>query len=244
MIQRSDLQSPESHIIVAADVADASGLQNLLAALRCRVGLYKVGMELFTALGPKAIEIAHEQGGRVFLDLKYHDIPNTVASAVRSASRLRVEMLTVHAAGGVKMLEAAADAAHSADFSPKVLAVTVLTSLSDKNLASIGMQGPTSSAVSRLAELALSAGVDGLVCSPQELSTLRARFGSAPWLVTPGIRPSGAAVNDQQRIATPAAAISAGADFLVIGRPITQAKDPGAAVEAIAEEIAGASSQP
>jgi orotidine-5'-phosphate decarboxylase len=238
MIVRADLQSPNRRIVVALDVANVASLQNLLGALRGQVGLLKIGMELFTALGPKAIELVHEQGERVFLDLKFHDIPNTVASAVRAAARLGVELLTVHAAGGSEMLRAAVAAARSITPSPAVIGVTILTSLSDADLASIGLQGPTASSVERLAEVALSAGLDGLVCSPQEVGMLRKRFGASPWLITPGVRPAGAALNDQQRIATPAAAIAAGADLLVVGRPITQAKDPAAAAEAIAREIA------
>lgn len=240
MIKRAELQSPESRIVVALDVADADVLQNLLTALRGRVGLFKIGMELFTALGPKAIELVHEHGERVFLDLKFHDIPNTVASAVRAAARLGVELLTVHAAGGTEMLQAAAAAAQSTTQSPMMIGVTILTSLAEVDLAKIGLQGPTESAVLRLAELALSAGLDGLVCSPREVSELRGRFGKTPWLITPGVRPAGAALNDQQRIATPAAAIASGADLLVVGRPITQATDPAAAAAAIALEIAAA----
>ncbi len=240
MIERRDLQSPAHRIVVALDVADAAELQNLLRALRGQVGMFNIGMELFTALGPKAVELVHKHGERVFLDLKFHDIPNTVASAVRAAARLGVDFLTVHAAGGGEMLRAAAAAAKSMTPSPAVIGVTVLTSLADADLTTIGLQGPTASAVWRFAELALSAGLAGLVCSPREVSELRGRLGKTPWLITPGVRPAGATLNDQRRIATPAAAIASGADLLVVGRPITQAQDPAAAAAAIAQEIASA----
>ena len=241
MITRRDLESPARRIVVALDVADTTMLSELLKALRGRVGLFKIGMELFTALGPQAIELVHEHGERVFLDLKFHDIPNTVAGAVRAAARWGVECLTVHTAGGSEMLQAAVDAAHSVTPSPALIGVTVLTSLGEADLVSIGLQGPAESAVGRLAQLALSAGLDGLVCSPKEVNGLRTRFGKTPWLITPGVRPAGAAQNDQQRVATPAAAVAAGADLLVVGRPITQATDPAAAAEAIAHELAGVS---
>jgi orotidine-5'-phosphate decarboxylase len=242
VIARDELRSPARRIVVALDVADSADLTNLLAALRGQVGMFKIGMELFSALGPKAVDLVRKHGERVFLDLKFHDIPNTVASAVRSAARLGVDCLTVHVAGGSEMLRSAAAAAQAQTPSPAVIGVTVLTSLSDADLGAIGLQGPTESAVARLADLAISAGLAGLVCSPREVADVRARVGQTPWLITPGVRPAGTAVNDQQRIATPALAIASGADLLVVGRPITRAPDPAAAAAAIAQEIAAATS--
>jgi orotidine-5'-phosphate decarboxylase len=220
-------------IIVALDVPDQSSLAGLLGVLGSRIGLAKVGLELFSALGPRAVSLAAERGLGVFLDLKLHDIPNTVAGAVRAASALGVRLLTVHAAGGGKMIEAAAEAARQSDSSPAVIAVTVLTSLAPADLEQIGLPKDPSVAVERLADLALGAGADGLVCSPREVGILRQRFGPGPLLITPGVRLKEASRDDQARTATPAQAVAAGADYLVIGRPITRAPDPAAAVEAI-----------
>jgi orotidine-5'-phosphate decarboxylase len=234
-----DSLNPAQRIIVAADVSDESELKRLVGVLRDKVGMFKVGKEVFTSLGPKAVEIVLGEGGQVFLDLKYHDIPNTVAGAVRAAGRLGVSMLTVHASGGKAMLEAAVQAAHEREPKLSVIAVTVLTSLALADLTDIGLRGTMESAVDRLSKLALDAGVDGLVSSPQELKMLRSRFGENPVLVTPGVRPSGSEVGDQRRVATPAQAVRDGADYLIIGRPITKAPDPAAAAEAIAKEIGG-----
>ncbi len=229
----------KGRIIVPLDLAQEEKLQALIEQLDGRVGLAKVGKELFTALGPRAVAAVRESGLEVFLDLKYHDIPNTVAGAVRAAAKLGVSMLTVHAQGGRAMLAAAVAAARQSDPSPAVIAVTVLTSLSGPDLTELGLTDDPAQQVERLAALALDAGVDGLVCSPLEVGKLRQRFGSEPFLVTPGIRPVGAESHDQARVATPAKALAAGADFLVIGRPITGAADPAAAATAIAQELDG-----
>jgi orotidine-5'-phosphate decarboxylase len=205
----------------------------------------KIGNQLFTAAGPAAVERAHKRGARVFLDLKYHDIPNTVAGAVREATRLGVFMLNVHASGGVAMMRAAAQAATKAasDFAvarPIVLGVTVLTSLDRKALqAELGVAASVESHVLRLAERAREAGLDGCVASPREVGLLRGALGRGWTIVTPGIRPASRS-DDQVRVATPASAIRAGADYLVVGRPITAAADPAAAMRAIVEEIAAA----
>jgi orotidine-5'-phosphate decarboxylase len=202
----------------------------------------KIGNQLFTAAGPVAVERAHKRGARVFLDLKYHDIPNTVAGAVREATRLGVFMLNVHASGGVAMMRAAAEAATKAarDFSvarPIVLGVTVLTSLDRKALGhDLGVPASVEAHVLRLAERAREAGLDGCVASPQEIGLLRGALGPRWVIVTPGIRPAERR-DDQARVATPASAIRAGADYLVVGRPITAAPDPAAAFRDIVEEM-------
>jgi orotidine-5'-phosphate decarboxylase len=182
-----------------------------------------------------------QSGARVFLDLKFHDIPNTVAGAVRAAAAHGVWMVNVHAAGGPAMCRAAAEAAAKAgSLRPLVIAVTVLTSLDENDLAAVGLQGPPREAARRLAKLAKDAGLDGVVASAQEAAAIKELCGPEFLVVTPGIRPAGEAVGDQKRVMTPAAAIAAGSDYLVIGRPITQAPDPAAAAEAIAAEIAQA----
>ena len=202
----------------------------------------KIGNQLFTAAGPTAVERAHKRGARVFLDLKYHDIPNTVAGVVREATRLGVFMLNVHASGGVAMMRAAAEAAAKAasDFAvarPLVLGVTVLTSLDRKALVrDAGIAASVEAHVLHLAERAHEAGLDGCVASPREIGLLRRAHGPRWTIVTPGIRPADRA-DDQVRVATPASAVRAGADFLVVGRPITAVPDPAAAVRAIVDEI-------
>ncbi|HOX45116.1 MAG TPA: orotidine-5'-phosphate decarboxylase [Myxococcota bacterium] len=230
---------PAERIAVAVDVADRVRLLELVQALKGEVGLFKLGKEVFTALGPAAVELVRAEGAQVFLDLKYHDIPNTVAGAVHAAGRLGVRMLTVHASGGEAMLRAAHEAAQAAAVPPLVIAVTVLTSLADADLERLGLAGPVAQAVERLARLALGAGADGLVASAQEVGRLRRGLGTAPWLITPGIRPAGAGHQDQARVATPGQAAADGADVLVVGRPITQAPDPVAAARAIAAELGG-----
>jgi orotidine-5'-phosphate decarboxylase len=234
-------QDPRQRIIVALDVADEAGLLRLVDALRGRVGLFKIGKELFTAMGPRAISLVGDRGGEVFLDLKYHDIPNTVAGAVRSAARLGVSMLSVHASGGTGMLRAAVEAAREGVTSPAIIAVTLLTSLGQTDIDDLGFSGRPRDMVLRLAALGLRAGVDGLVTSPREVALLRAAHGNDPLLVTPGVRPSGSAADDQARIAAPGQAVQDGADYLVIGRPITRDPDPAAAADRIAEELAGSS---
>jgi orotidine-5'-phosphate decarboxylase len=232
-------QDARQRIIVALDVADQAGLLRLVDALHDRVGMFKIGKELFTSLGPRAVSLVHDRGGKVFLDLKYHDIPNTVAGAVRSAARLGVSMLTVHASGGSNMVRAAKDAAGESSNPPAVIAVTLLTSLGQADIDELGFSGEPRDVVMRLAALGLSAGADGLVTSPREVAPLRAGHGPDPLLVTPGVRPAGSTADDQTRVATPKKAIDDGADYLVIGRPITRDPDPAAAADRIVEEISG-----
>ena len=230
-------REPHRRIIVALDVPDEDGLRRLVDVLAGRVGMFKIGKELFTSLGPRAVSLVLERGGEVFLDLKYHDIPNTVAGAVRAAARLGVAMLTVHASGGSKMIQAAADAAKEVQDPPAIIAVTLLTSLGQTDVDDLGYSGSPQDVVTRLAALSLAAGADGLVNSPREVKPLREQHGQQPLLITPGVRPAGSAAGDQARIATPAQAVKDGADFLVIGRPITKDPDPAAAAGRIAEEL-------
>ena len=230
-------REPHRRIIVALDVPDEDGLRRLVDVLAGRVGMFKIGKELFTSLGPRAVSLVLERGGEVFLDLKYHDIPNTVAGAVRAAARLGVAMLTVHASGGSKMIQAAADAAKEVQDPPAIIAVTLLTSLGQTDVDDLGYSGSPQDVVPRLAALSLAAGADGLVNSPREVKPLREQHGQQPLLITPGVRPAGSAAGDQARIATPAQAVKDGADFLVIGRPITKDPDPAAAAGRIAEEL-------
>ena len=225
-------------------LADAESLLDRLGDAAPGV---KIGTQLFTAAGPAAVERAHKRGCRVFLDLKYHDIPNTVAGAVREATRLGVFMLNVHASGGFAMMRAAAESATkaAADFGvprPIVLGVTVLTSLERRDLAAdLGLATSVDAHVLRLAERAREAGLDGCVASPREIGLLRGALGPRWVIVTPGVRPA-ARLDDQARTATPRAAIRAGADYLVVGRPITAAPDPVAAIRAILADIAGGTS--
>jgi orotidine-5'-phosphate decarboxylase len=230
-------QEPHRRIIVAVDVPDEDGLRRLVDRLSGKVGLFKIGKELFTSLGPRAVSLVRDRGGEVFLDLKYHDIPNTVAGAVRAAARLGVAMLTVHASGGTKMIKAAAQASADSEGQPAIIAVTLLTSLGQTDVDDLGFSGGPQDVVLRLAALSLSAGAHGLVNSPREVGPLRQAHGQEPLLITPGVRPAGSAADDQARIATPAMAVRDGADFLVIGRPITKDPDPAAAAGRIVEEL-------
>ncbi|MFT8243306.1 orotidine-5'-phosphate decarboxylase [Roseomonas sp. BN140053] len=231
-------QSGRQQIIAAIDTADPARAAALCRALAPEVGLLKIGLELFVAAGPAAVRDAAARAP-VFLDLKFHDIPNTVAGAVRSAAALGPAMLTIHAAGGAPMVQAARRAAEEAGGAdrPAILAVTVLTSLDAATLAATGVAGGPAQQVLRLARVALENGADGLVCSPQEVSRLRDAFGDEPMLVVPGIRPAGSPAGDQARTATPAEALAAGADWLVLGRPLTGAADPAAAARAVAAEL-------
>jgi orotidine-5'-phosphate decarboxylase len=230
----------EPRIIVALDYAasaPALALAWRLDPARCRL---KVGKELFTAAGPVLVEKLRAAGFEVFLDLKFHDIPHTVAAACRAAAGLGVWMINVHALGGRAMLTAAAEALAGLPQAPHLVAVTVLTSLKAADLVEVGISEPPEAVVVRLARLAQECGLAGVVCSPREAALLRAAHGPDFLLVTPGIRPAGAQAGDQARIATPAEALRAGASHLVIGRPITQAPDPMAALENIEKEIKGA----
>ena len=227
----------EPRVIIALDFAGADAALAFAARVEPRSCRLKVGKELFTAAGPALVEKLIERGFDVFLDLKFHDIPNTVAGACKAAAHLGVWMLNVHALGGRAMLEAARDAVGAGAGRPRLIAVTLLTSMGPADLQDVGIAGDPASAVLRLARLAKASGLDGVVCSAQEAQLLRRECGSRFYLVTPGIRPAQSGRDDQQRVLTPAAAIAAGADYLVIGRPVTQAPDPAAALAAINHEI-------
>ena len=224
-------------IIAALDVPDAEAALNLARQLAPVVGAFKIGKELFVSAGPDIVRAIRNEGGAVFLDLKFHDIPNTVARAVAAAAQLDVAMLTIHTSGGRDMMVAAEAAAQETDNPPLVLGVTVLTSMDGSDLHEIGLAENPAAQVERLAQLATEAGLRGLVCSPREISSLRKVLPQEVQLVTPGIRPKGSNADDQKRTLTPAEAITAGADWLVIGRPITAADDPRAAAEAVLAEL-------
>jgi orotidine-5'-phosphate decarboxylase len=224
-------------IFCALDRPDVAGAIGLARSLAGAVGGVKLGLELFTASGPAGVREVAAQGLPIFLDLKLHDIPNTVAGAVRSALALRPAMLTLHAAGGRAMLEAAVAAARDADARPWLLAITVLTSLDAADLQATGISDAPADQASRLAELALRAGLDGVVCSPHEIVPLRARFGQEPRLVVPGIRAAGDRAGDQKRTLPAAEALARGADVLVVGRPITAAASPRDTALALAQSL-------
>jgi orotidine-5'-phosphate decarboxylase len=226
---------PRQRLIVALDVSTAAAARKIVAAVGDSAHAYKVGMQLYTAEGPSIVRELVGSGRRVFLDLKYHDIPNTVGAAVREAARLGVSMLTVHASGGGKMLRAAVETAQKPGL--LVLAVTVLTSLDDDELGKIGLRGGTLDQVLRLTALALSNGCKGVVASALEAAALREEFGHDFTIVTPGVRLAGSGPNDQARVVTPSEAISAGASHIVVGRPITEASDPAAEARAILGQI-------
>ena len=226
---------PLDRLIVALDVPKAEDALALVRTLRGRVGLFKVGSQAFTAAGPELVRQIVDEGERVFLDLKFHDIPNTVAGAVASAARLGVSLATIHGLGGRAMLEAAVGALPA--MGTRLLAITILTSHDDDTLGEIGLGGGMTGSVRRLALLAKAAGMDGVVASPHEVALIREACGGDFLVVTPGIRPAGARTGDQARAATPAAALTAGADYLVVGRPITEADDPAAAADRIVREM-------
>jgi len=234
------LDEARKRLILALDVPDAAAAARLTARLEDTCQWFKVGLELFVSAGPAVIEPLLKRGHSVFLDLKFHDIPNTVAGAVRSAASLGVQMMTVHAAGGPAMLAAARGALEGMVNPPQLLAVTVLTSMDLIQSSAIGVDRAPSGQVELLARMAMSEGIRGFVCSPQEVGTLRGMTGPEGVLVIPGIRPLGAGVGDQKRVATPAEALRQGASYLVVGRPITQASDPAKAAEAILKEMAEA----
>jgi len=224
--------APPAPIAVALDAPDAATAQRWAVAVAPHVQVLKVGLELFCAAGPGIVEQVRS-GRDVFLDLKLHDIPQTVAGAVRAVAPLRPRFLTVHAAGGAAMVRAAVQAAPDV----VITAVTVLTSLTDSDLAQVGLGGPALDAVRRLAVLAVGAGAGALVCSPREVAAVRAEVGAGILLVTPGVRPVGAAHADQARVATPEQALADGADLVVVGRPITGDADPGAAAARLAASL-------
>lgn len=224
-------------VFCAIDMTDPAQAAVLADDISEHVGGFKVGLEFFVANGPGGLAPIIDYGKPVFLDLKLHDIPNTVAGAVRSAGKLGVQYLTIHASGGADMMKAAVDAAASCSSPPKILAVSVLTSMSDDDLWACGVRDDAETQVTRLAELAIEAGVQGLVCSPKEITKVRGLAGDRLEMVIPGIRPANATKGDQKRVMTPRDAMDQGADWLVIGRPITQATDPSASAYAIALEL-------
>ncbi len=234
------LEEARKKIIFALDVHGLDDIERWSEMLADKVGMFKVGKELFTSCGPAAVKAVKRHGGEVFLDLKYHDIPNTVANAMLEAARLGVRFANLHALGGAEMMEAAVTAVHK-EFNdterPRLLAVTILTSSTVETLRQVGIEHSVQEMVLRLARLAKASGMDGVVASPLEIGLIRDACGSDFLIVTPGVRPSFASVDDQKRIMAPSEAVRSGADYLVIGRPIAKAPDPAQAAELIAAEI-------
>jgi orotidine-5'-phosphate decarboxylase len=226
-----------SKVIVALDYPDAASAMQLVTRLTPDLCRLKVGKELFTRSGPQLVEDLATHGFDVFLDLKFHDIPNTVASACHAAAELGVWMMNVHALGGERMLQAAKEGISRAGHSPLLIAVTILTSMDKSDLAAVGLAGSPLDNVLRLAQLAQRSGLDGVVCSSRETPTLRARLDPDFRLITPGIRPAGSQADDQRRVMTPVDAIKSGSDYLVIGRPVTRADDPVGVLRTINSEL-------
>jgi orotidine-5'-phosphate decarboxylase len=229
-------------IIFALDVGNRGEAEKWVSLLKGRVGFFKIGLELFTAEGPDIVKLVKDAGISIFLDLKFHDIPNTVAGAVRSAVRLGVDMMTLHLSGGAAMVAAGVDAAREEAGNlgvkkPKIIGVSVLTSLSDSDMKEIGFKNKSLEQVENLLAIALKSGADGMVCSPADLSLVTPITPKGFTIITPGVRPAGADKGDQSRIATPSSAVKAGASLLVIGRPISAAADPVKAVEQIVSEM-------
>lgn len=235
-----NIDEARKKIIFALDVHDLNDISRWAELLTDKVGMFKIGKELFTSSGPAAVKAVKRYGGEVFLDLKYHDIPNTAAKATVEAAKLGVQLTNMHALGGAEMMEAAVTAVHK-EFNdaerPRLLAVTILTSSTAATLREIGIEHSVQDMVVRLARLAKASGMDGVVASPLEIEMIRAACGPDFLIVTPGVRPTFAATDDQKRIMTPSQAICAGSDYLVIGRPIAKATDPVEAAELIANEI-------
>ena len=236
--------SPAPKVIFALDVPTLEEARRFVTLLRGRTGFFKVGLELYTAYGKDAVKAVQEAGGKVFLDLKFHDIPNTVSRAAEEAVKLGVDMFNLHASGGTAMMRETVERCRQAAGkmnrrAPIILAVTVLTSLDEGDLREIGMAGPVEERVVSLAELAQKAGIDGVVASPREIASIRKRCGREFVIVTPGIRPAfeAAGKDDQKRVMTAREAIMAGASYLVVGRPVRLAPDPAAAMDKILEEI-------
>lgn len=238
-LRPSSALTSRDRLIIALDAPSAAAAQELVRSIGDAAVFYKVGLQLFTAEGPAIVREMVAAGKRVFLDLKIHEIPNSAAEAVKSAAGLGVDMVTIHASGGTKMMQAAAQAAATAKKPLLVLAVTVVTSLSSEDLREVGQGADPKAQVLRLAKLAQQAGCGGLVASPNEVADLRATLGGEIRIVAPGIRPAGADKQDQVRTATPAEAIRAGTDYLVVGRPINAAADPACAAREIIREIEG-----
>jgi orotidine-5'-phosphate decarboxylase len=230
--------TPRDRLIVALDVPDAAAARAMVDRLVGQVGMFKIGSQVFTAAGPDFVREVIARGEKVFLDLKFHDIPNTVAGAVSAAAGLGVTLVDVHALGGKDMMEAAVGALPAMGI--RLLAITILTSHHEETLATLGVTGSVADSVRRLAALARESGADGVVASPNEVALVREVCGPDFLIVTPGIRPAGAARGDQSRTATPAAARAAGADYIVVGRPILEATDPAAAAAAIVRELSTA----
>jgi len=233
---------PKEKIIFALDVDHFSEAQQWVRVLRDRVGLFKVGKQLFTHAGPKVMDMILAKGQKVFLDLKFHDIPNTVAKAAEQATRHNVTMFDLHALGGFDMMKKTVEVSRAVAKTlgiprPLILAVTILTSMDEEAIREVGIQGPISDQVGRLASLAMKAGVDGVVASPLEIRIIRQRCGDGFLIVTPGIRMPASKPDDQKRTLTPKEALTAGADYLVIGRPIKEAKDPLEAVQKIVDSL-------
>ncbi len=228
---------PRQKLIVALDVSTAAAARKIVAAVGDSAVTYKVGLQLYTAEGSRIVQELISSGRQVFLDLKYHDIPNTVGAAVYEAAGLGVAMLTVHALGGRQMLRAATEAARAVNPSVRVVAVTVLTSMDEPELAQVGVPDGILPEVMRLAGLAAAEGCHGVVASAQEASAIRKKFGESFLIVTPGVRPQGSAHGDQVRAVTPAQAIAAGASHIVVGRPIIEAADPSTEAKAILDQM-------
>tara|TARA_R100000027_G_scaffold54802_3_gene43894 strand:+ start:6380 stop:7111 length:732 start_codon:yes stop_codon:yes gene_type:complete len=235
--QASAVSHPNTDIIVALDVPTKEEAFAILDRLENRPRCVKIGLQLFTRYGPSLVESVASRGCRIFLDLKLHDIPNTVAHAVESLAHLPIDLLTIHCLGGPAMIRAAAEARDRSGSSMKLLAVTILTSMDEEQIEAVGLSGSPSENAIRLAGMALESGADGLVCSALEVQSMRNSFGSDPILVVPGIRPSGFAKGDQKRVMTPGEAAQAGSTHLVIGRPIVKAEDPVSVYDQIAAEI-------
>ena len=230
-----------AELIVALDVSSTREVEQAVDRLGDAVSFYKIGLELFSAEGPDVVRAVKARGKRVFLDLKLHDIPRTVERAVKSGAALGVDLMTIHSVGGRAMIQAAKAAALGfGPAAPKILAVTVLTSLDQTDLSDLGVARDMRAQVEALGRLACGNGADGIVCSPKEVAAMRAALGAGALLVTPGVRPAGADVGDQKRVATPGQAVRDGSTHLVVGRPILEAADPRAAARAIAAEMAGA----
>jgi len=227
-----------SRVIVALDFADAASAMALVDRLEPESCRLKVGKEMFTRTGPQFVETLVSKGFDVFLDLKFHDIPNTVAGACAAACDLGVWMMNVHASGGRRMMEAARAAIEKSSHKPLLIGVTILTSMADEDIHEVGYQGSPADNVLNLASLAHVSGLDGVVCSPKEVTPIRSKLGDDFLLVTPGIRPAGSVADDQRRVLTPAEAIQAGSSYLVMGRPITQADDPMSVLLTTESEIA------
>ena len=241
-MSHSSKVNPKDKIIFALDVEHFSEAQRWVNILKDRVGMFKVGKQLFTHAGPKVVDMIRKKNQKVFLDLKFHDIPNTVAKAGEEATKLEVAMFNLHALGGFEMMKKTVEASRAAAKSlgisrPLILAVTILTSMDESVMKEVGIQGPILEEVGRLAFLSMKAGVDGVVASPQEIGIIRERCGGKFLIVTPGIRLPSEKKDDQKRTLSPKEAISNGADYLVIGRPIKEAKDPLEAVQKIIEDI-------